>query len=75
MAIEKTSFKLNFSRYSWKENLTVQTELPKLKDFLIRLQRSWEEAMKSIELVKDTMKRQFNKKRRNPQGLKAEDNV
>jgi len=50
----------------------VQTELPKLKDFLIRLQRSWEEAIKSIESV---MKRQFNKKRRNPQGLKAEDNV
>ena len=27
---KRTSFKLNFQRYSWKENLMVQTEFPKL---------------------------------------------
>jgi len=43
----------------------VQTEFPKLEDFLIGFQRSWEEAMK----------RQFDKKRQNLQGLKAGNNV
>ena len=50
-------------------------ELPKLEDFLIRLQRSWKEAMKSIKAAKDTIKRQFNKKRRNLQGLKKGENM
>ena len=31
--------------------------------------------MKLIEAAKDTMKRQFNKKRRNPQELKTGDNM
>ena len=46
----------------------VQTEFQKLEEFLIELQRSWEEATKSIEIVQDAIKKQFNKKRRNPQG-------
>ena len=50
-------------------------ELPKLEDFLIRLQRSWKEVAKSMEVTKDTMKKQFNKKRRNPQELKVRNNV
>ncbi len=29
----------------------VQTEFPKLEEFLIGLQRSWEEAMKSMEIA------------------------
>jgi len=53
----------------------VQIELPKLEDFLSRLQRSWEEAIKSMEIVKEAMKQQFDKKRRNLQELKAEDNM
>jgi len=40
VAIEYTLFKLNFGRYPWKEDLMVKTELPKLEDFLKRLQRS-----------------------------------
>ena len=59
-------FKLNFGRHPWKENLTVQTEFPKLEEFLIGLQRSWEEVMKLMEIAKEAMKRQFNKKRQNP---------
>ena len=47
-------------------------ELPKLEDFLIRLQKSWEKLMK---IAKEAIKRQFDKKRRNLQGLKAEDNM
>jgi len=47
----------------------VQTEFPKLEEFLIGLQRSWEEATKALEGAQETMKKQFDKKRRNPQGL------
>jgi len=39
------------------------------------LQRSWEEATKSMEIVQEAMKKQFNKKRRNPQELKVGDNM
>jgi len=52
-----------------------QTEFPKLEAFLTGLQRSWEEATKSIEVAQETMKKQFNKKQRNPQGLKVGDNM
>jgi len=51
----------------------MQIEFPKLEEFLINLQKSWEEATKAIEMAKETMKRQFDKKKRNPQGLKEED--
>jgi len=68
-------FELNFGRYPGKGNLTVQTKLPKLKEYLIELQWSWEKATKSIEIAKETIKKQFDKKRQNPQGLKAGDNM
>ena len=75
MATERTPFELNFGRYSWKGNLTMQTEFPKLEEFLIGLQKSQKEAIKLVEIAKEAMKRQFNKKKQNTQGLKAEDNV
>jgi len=50
-------------------------EFPKLEEFLISLQKSWEEATKAMDKAKEMMKRQFDKKRRNPQGLKKGDNV
>jgi len=37
--------------------------------------KSWEEAKKPIKIAKETMKRQFDKKRRNLQGLKVENNI
>jgi len=49
MAIGRTPFELNFGRYSWKSNLVVQMEFPRLEEFLTGLQRSWEEATKSIK--------------------------
>ena len=73
--IGQIQFKLNFGRHPWKGNLMVQMEFLKLEEFLIGLQKSWEEATKSIEIVQGAMKKQFNKKRRNPQGLKVEDNM
>ena len=45
----------------------MQMEFPKLEEFLISLQRSWEEATKAMEGAQETMKRQFDKKRQNPQ--------
>ena len=75
MATGYIPFKLKFGRHPQKENLMVKTELPKLEDFLEGLQRSWKVAKKSIEVAKEAIKKQFNKKRQNPQGLKKEDNV
>ena len=51
----------------------VKMELPKLEDFLKRLQRSWKAAKKLMEMVKEAIKKQFNKKRYNLQGLKLGD--
>ena len=62
-AIGHTPFELNFGQHPWKEDLTVQTEFPKLEEFLISLQKSWEEATKAMDKAKELMKRQFNKKR------------
>ena len=50
-------------------------EFPKLEEFLTRLQRSWEKAMKLMKDAQERMKKQFNQKRRNPQGLKIGDNI
>jgi len=53
----------------------VKMELPKLEDFLERLKKSWEVAKKSMKIAKKVMKKQFNKKRWNPQELKKGDNM
>ena len=71
----RTLFKLNFRRHPWKEDLIVQTNIPRVEDFLIRLQKSWEQAIKAMEEMQKNMKKQFDKERRNPQGLKVGDNV
>ena len=34
-ATDRTPFKLNLRRYSWKEDLMVQTGIPRVEDFLI----------------------------------------
>jgi len=74
-AMEKTPFKLNFGRHPWKGNLMVKTDIPQVEDLLSRLQRSWEQATKAMEEVQKNMKKQFDKKRKNPQGLKLGDHV
>ena len=53
----------------------MQTEFSRIKEFLTELQRSWKEAIKSMEEAQKNMKKQFDKKRRNPQGLKVGDNM
>jgi len=42
-----------------------ENRITKLEDFLKELQRSWEEAKRSITIVKETMKKQFDKKKQN----------
>ena len=51
IATGRTPFELNFGRYSWKDNLVVQMDIPSVEDFLIRLQKSWEQVTKAIEEV------------------------
>ena len=44
----------------------VQTETPQVEEFLIILQKSWEQVTKAMEEAQKMMKRQFDKRRRNP---------
>ena len=74
-ATEQIPFELNFGKYPWKGDLVIQTEFPRLEEFLTGLQKSWKQATKSTEEVQKNMKKQFDKKRRNPQGLKVGNNV
>jgi len=74
-ATGRTLFKLNFRRHSWKGDLIVQMGIPQVEDFLIVMQKSWKHATKAMEGAQKNMKKQFNKKRRNPQGLKVGNNV
>ena len=74
MATEKTPFELNFGRHPWKGDLMVQIEIPRVEEFVKELQKSWKQATDAMEEAQKKMK-QFDKKRRNPQGLKVGDNV
>ena len=50
-------------------------EFPKLEEFLISLQKNQEEATKAMDIAKKMIKRQYDKKRWNPQELKEGDNI
>jgi len=41
----------------------MQIEFPKLEEFLIGLQKSWEEVTKAMDMAKEMIKRQFDKER------------
>jgi len=74
-ATGKTPFELNFGKHPWKGNLMVKMDIPRVEDFISGLQRSWEHATKAMEEAQKNIKRQFDRKRRNPQGLKVGDHV
>jgi len=74
-ATGKIPFELNFGRHPWKGDLMVKTNIPRVKDFLSGLQKSWEQATKAMEEAQRNIKKQFDKKRRNPQGLKPGDHM
>ena len=73
VATEQIPFVLTFGRHPWKGNLKVYMEIPRLEELLTELQKSWEEAIKLMEAVQEVMKKQFNRKRKKPQGLKVGD--
>ena len=50
-------------------------ELLKLNDFLEELQKNQDKAKISMDIVEKAMKKQFDKKRRNLQGLKVGNNM
>jgi len=74
-ATGKTPFELNFGRHPWKGDLMVQMEIPQVEEFVKKLQKSWEQATNAMEEAQKNMKKQFDKKRRNPQELKVGNNV
>ena len=74
-AIGRTPFKLNFGRHPWKGDLMVQTVIPRVEELMKELQKSWEQATNTMEEAQKNMKKQFDKKRRNPQGLKVCNNI
>ena len=51
VAIGMMLFELNFGRHLWKRNLMVQTEFPRFEEFLIELQKSWKETVKSMKVA------------------------
>jgi len=53
----------------------IQMGIPQVEDFLIGMQKSWEHVTKAMKGAQKNMKKQFNKKRRNPQGLKVGNNM
>ena len=57
VAIGRTLFKLNFGRHLWKRDLMVQTDILRVEEFLIRLQKSWKQATKVMEEVQKNMKK------------------
>jgi len=65
-ATGRTSFKLNFERHLWKGDLVVQTEIPRVEEFLAEMKKSWKQVTKAMKEAQKVMKKQFDKKRRNP---------
>ena len=57
VATEQIPFVLTFGRHPWKGNLKVYMEIPRLEELLTELQKSWEEAIKSMEAVQEVMKK------------------
>ena len=64
--IGRTPFKLNFGRHPWKGDLIVQTEIPRVEEFLAEMKKSWKQVTKVMEEAQKVMKKQFDKKRWNP---------
>jgi len=50
-------------------------EILRVEEFLTGIQRSWKQVIKAMEKAQKNIKRQFNKKRWNSQGLKVGDNM
>ena len=49
MVTRRTPFELNFGRHPWKGDLMVQTEIPRVEEFMKHLQKSWKQATNAME--------------------------
>ena len=56
MATRRTPFKLNFGRHPWKGDLMVQTEIPRVEEFMKELQKSCKQAANTMEEAQKNMK-------------------
>ena len=50
-------------------------EISRVEEFLTGIQKGWKQVTKAMEEAQKNMKREFNKKRWNPQGLKVGNNM
>jgi len=75
VATGHTPFYVNYGRHPQKGNLIVDTEILSLEDLLKRIETTQEEARIAMERTKDTMKRQYDKRRQQSQGLKVGEQV
>jgi len=50
-------------------------EIPNLEEFLNNIKKTWEEAKISIERTKETIKKQYDRKRKQSQELKKREQV
>ena len=74
-ATGRTPFELNFGRHPWKGDLMVQTGIPQVEEFVMELQKSQKHMTQAMEEAQENIKRQFDNKRRNPQGSKVSNHV
>jgi len=70
-----TPFYVNYRRHLWKGNLTVEMEIPSLKELFKKIEMTREEAKTAMEKTKKTIKRQHNKRTHQSQGLKIGEQV
>ena len=68
-------FYVNYRRHLWKGNLIVKMKIPSLEDLLKKIETTREEARTAMERTKETMKRQYNKRTSQSQGLKTKEQV
>jgi len=66
---------VNYGRHSWKRNLIVKMEIPSLEDLLKKMKTIREEAKTAMKRTKEIMKKQYDKRIRQLQGLKTGEQV
>jgi len=51
-----TPFELNLGRHPWKGNMTVQTGIPRVEEFMKNMQESWKHAAQAMKDAQESMK-------------------
>jgi len=66
---------MSYGRHPWEGNLTVEMEIPSLEDLLKKMETIREETKTAMEKTMKTMKRQYDKRIHQSQGLKIGEQV